>query len=109
MSAELARQRYEEERVAALHFEYVLRKQQVAAGRWAELCRLRAMEVCDNKSGLVFKFEEHMRMLDRRLAANGIWIGSYTRRILKDPVLGDIPQLPVDYQLPAEDTVIDLT
>ena len=97
------------ERVAALHFEYILRKQQIAAGRWAEICRLRALEVCDGKSGLVFRFEEWMRMLDRRLASNGIFIGSYTKKIMMDPTLGEIPQLPVDYQLPSDDSVIDLT
>ena len=36
--AELAREKYEYEMAAKLHFEYVLRMQETAAGRWPELC-----------------------------------------------------------------------
>ena len=108
-SAELARERYEEERVAKLHYDYVLQKQQIAAHRWPELCRLRSLEIYGGKIGLVVKFESYMRKLDRVLATEGIWIGSYTRRILEDPVLGTIPQLPVDYEIPPENSVVDLT
>ena len=108
-SAELAWERFEEERVAKLHFAYVLQKQQIAAGRWPELCRLRSLEIYGGKIGLVIKFESYMRKLDRVLATGGIWIGSYTRRILEDPILGTIPQLPVDYVIPVENAVVDLT
>ena len=109
-SAELAREKYEYEMAAKLHFEYVLRKQQIAAGRWPELCRLRSMEIFGGKIGLVLKFESYMRKLDRVLANDGIFI-NHTRKILEDPKLGTIPQLAVDYVyvIPPENTVVDLT
>ena len=107
-SAELARAKYEYEVTAKLHFEFVLHTQQIAAGRWPELCRLRSMEVFGGKIGLVLKFETYMRKLDRILAIEGIFI-NHTPRILEDPLLGTIPQLPVDFVIPDENIVVDLT
>ena len=92
----------EEERVAGLHLSYVLRKQAVNGGRWNEICRLRAMEVFQGRVGLVYNFETWMRILDRRLSSHGIFIGSYTRKFMFHPELGEIPQL-------AYEDVIDLT
>ena len=109
MRAELARQRWEEERLAKLHYEHVLERQQIAAHRWPEICRLRSLEIYGGKIGLVIKFESYMRKLDRVLAAEGIWIGSYTQKILEDPQLGTIPQLPANYEIPSENSVVDLT
>ena len=107
-SAELARDKYEYEMAAKLHFEYVLRMQQTAAGRWPELCRLRSLEMYGGKVGLVLKFDSYMRKLDRVLANDGIFI-NHTRKILEDPTLGTIPQLAVDYVIPPENAVVDLT
>ena len=106
--AELAREKYEYEMAAKLHFEYVLRMQETAAGRWPELCRLRSLEICGGKVGLVLKFNSYMRKLDRVLANDGIFI-NHTRKILEDPTLGTIPQLAVDYVIPPENDVVDLT
>ena len=104
----LAREKFEYEMAAKLHFEYVLCTQEIAVGRWPELCRLRSMEIFGGKIGLVLKFESYMRKLDRVLANDGIFI-NHTRKILEDPNLGTIPQLAVDYVIPPENTVVDLT
>ena len=107
-SAELAREKFEYEMAAKLHFEHVLRMQEIAVGRWPELCRLRSMEIFGGKIGLVLKFETYMRKLDRILAIEGIFI-NHTPRILEDPLLGTIPQLPVNFVIPDENIVVDLT
>ena len=107
-TAELARDKYEYEMAAKLHFDYVLRMQETAAGRWPELCRLRSLEMYGGKVGLVLKFNSYMRKLDRVLANDGIFI-NHTRKILEDPTLGTIPQLAVDYVIPPENAVVDLT
>ena len=107
-SAELAIEKYEYEVRAKLHFEFVLHTQQIAVGRWPELCRLRSMEIFGGKIGLVLKFETYMRKLDRILAIEGIFI-NHTPRILEDPLLGTIPQLPVNFVIPDENIVVDLT
>ena len=91
--AENAWQKLEDERVAGLHFSFVLRKQAVNGGRWNELSRLRAREIFENKIGLVRNFQSWMRALDRRLMSCGIFIGSYTRKHLVHPVYGEMPQL----------------
>ena len=106
--AELAREKFEYEMAAKLHYNYVLRQQAIAVGRWPELCRLRSMEIFGGKIGLVLKFESYMRKLDRVLANDGIFI-NHTRKILEDPNLGTIPQLAADYVIPPENTVVDLT
>ena len=103
VSAVAARNKSEEERIAGLHFAYVLRKQEVNGGRWNEICRLRAMEVWQGKTGLVHNFDTWMRILDRRLSSHGVFIGSYTRKFMVHPELGEIPQLAYD------DVHIDLT
>ena len=100
---EIAKIKSEEACVAWLHYSFVLRRQEVNGGRWNEICRLRAMEVCQGKIGLVLKFETWMRILDRRLSSHGIFIGSYTRKYMVHPELGEIPQLEYD------DVQIDLT
>ena len=102
VAAEAAMIKAEEERIAGLHLSYVLRKQAVNGGRWNEICRLRAMEVWQGRVGLVYNFETWMRILDRRLSSHGIFIGSYTRKFMFHPELGEIPQL-------AYEDVIDLT
>ena len=91
--AEEAWQKSEDERVAGLHFSFVLRKQEVNGGRWNELSRLRAIEIFEGKIGLVRNFQTWMRTLDRRLSSCGIFIGSYTRKYLVHPELGEMPQL----------------
>ena len=103
VAAEVAMNKAEDERIAGLHLSYVLRKQAVNGGRWNEICRLRAMEVWQGKVGLVHNFETWMRILDRRLSSHGIFIGSYTRKFMVHPELGEIPQLAY------EDVHIDLT
>lgn len=107
-SAELAREKFEHGMTAQLHFDYVLRMQETAAGRWPELCRLRSLELYGGKVGLVLKFNSYMRKLDRVLANDGIFI-NHTRKILEDKTLGTITQLPVDYVIPPENDVVDLT
>ena len=99
LSAEVAWKKSEDDRIAGLHFSYVLRKQEVNGGRWNEISRLRAMEVYQGKAGLVHNFETWMRILDRRLSSHGIFIGSYTRKYLVHPELGEMPQLAYEVDL----------
>ena len=45
------------------------------------------------KTGLVSQFHVWMRKLDQALAHDGIFVGSYTRRYLVHPEMGEIPQI----------------
>ena len=83
-------------RISCCYYTFARRKQAVAAGRWPEICRLRAMEVCEKKTGLVLAFEHNMRITDRSLSSRGVFVGSYTRKVMEHPTLGKIPQLPYD-------------
>ena len=47
--------------VANLHYAHVLRRQYTNGSRWFEICRLRSLEIHQNKIGLVLKFEVWMR------------------------------------------------
>ena len=78
----------EEERVAAAHFDFICRKQQVGSGRWNEIRKLRAIEIRNNVSGLVLDLERWMRHLDTRLEDQGIFIVSYMKKMMVDPELG---------------------
>ena len=89
--------------VANLHYAYVLRRQYTNGSRWFEICRLRAIEIHQQKTGLVHKFEVWMRQLDQNLANDGLFVGSYTKKYLVHPELGEIPQLKYN------DVDIDLT
>ena len=89
--------------VGNLHFAHVLRKQYRNGIRWFEICRLRSIEIHQRKTGLVRKFEVWMRKLDQNLAHQGVFVGSYTRKYLVHPDLGEIPQMEYD------DVDIDLT
>ena len=89
--------------VGNLHFAHVLRKQYRNGIRWFEICRLRSIEIHQRKTGLVRKFEVWMRKLDQNLAHQGVFVGSYTRKYLVHPDLGEIPQMERD------DVDIDLT
>ena len=83
-------------RISWYYYAFACRKQAVAAGRWPEICRLRAREVCEKKTGLVLAFEHNMRITDRSLSSRGVFVGSYTRKVMEHPTLGKIPQLPYD-------------
>ena len=85
-------------RISWYYYTFARRKQAVAAGRWPEICRLRAREVCEKKTGLVLAFEHNMRITDRSLSSRGVFVGSYTRKVMEHPTLGKIPQLPYDEQ-----------
>lgn len=77
---------------ANLHYAYVLRKQRTNRERWLEITRLRSMELNQNKRGLVLKFITWMAKLDRRLAEEGIFVESETKKYMEHPVLGYIPE-----------------
>ena len=80
--------------MAALHYDYICKKQTVGGAQWHTIRKLREKEIKDNITGLVLEEEKWMRVLDARLEAQGAFVGSYTKRYLVDPVLGVIPQLP---------------
>ena len=79
--------------VANLHYAHVLRRQYTNGSRWFEICCLRSIEIHQHKTGLVRKFEVWMRKLDQNLAHNGVFVGSYTKKYLVHPELGEIPQM----------------
>ena len=83
----------EEYAVSNLHFAHVLRRQFVNGNRWPLLCHLRSIELQHKKTGLVCQFHVWMRKLDQALAHDGIFVGSYTRKYLVHPELGEIPQI----------------
>ena len=45
------------------------------------------------RTGLVHQFHVWMRKLDQALAHDGIFVGSYTRKYLVHPEMGEIPQI----------------
>ena len=92
--AELAKQKAEDERVAALHYEYLCNQQLVGGGRWHCKRKLRELEINTNATGLVLAEEKWMRTIDARLEEQGIFVGSKTKKYLVDPELGIIPQIP---------------
>ena len=92
--AELAKQKAEDERVAALHYEYLCNQQLVGGGRWHYKRKLRELEINTNATGLVLAEEKWMRIIDARLEEQGIFVGSNTKKYLVDPELGIIPQIP---------------
>ena len=94
MEAELAKQKVEDERVAALHYEYLCNQQLVGGGRWHCKRKLRELEINTNATGLVLAEEKWMRIIDARLEEQGIFVGSNTKKYLVDPELGIIPQIP---------------
>ena len=94
LEAELAKQKAEDERVAALHYEYLCNQQLVGGGRWHCKRKLRELEINTNATGLVLAEEKWMRIIDARLEEQGIFVGSNTKKYLVDPELGVIPQLP---------------
>ena len=83
----------EEYAVSNLHFAHVLRRQFTNGNRWPLLCHLRSIELHRKKTGLVSQFHVWMRKLDQALAHDGIFVGSYTRKYLVHPELGEIPQI----------------
>ena len=83
----------EEYAVSNLHFAHVLRRQFTNGNRWPLLCHLRSIELHRKKTGLVYQFHVWMRKLDQALAHDGIFVGSYTRKYLVHPELGEIPQI----------------
>ena len=82
--------------VANCHYTYVLRKQRTNRERWLELTRLRSIEINQKKKGLVLQFITWMEKLDRRLADDGIFVESETKKYMEHPVLGYIPEY--DYE-----------
>ena len=82
--------------LANLHYSYVLRKQRTNRARWLEITRLRSIEVNQKKTGLVLKFITWMEKLDRRLADEGIFVESETKKYMEHPVLGYISEY--DYE-----------
>ena len=74
-----------------IHFAHVLRKQYINGQRWFEITRLRSMEIQQNRTDLVHRFECWMRKLDRNLADDGLFVGSNTKKYMVCPVLGPIP------------------
>ena len=94
MAEELSQWQMEEERVAAIHFAFMCHQQTVRRARWRTIRNLRLAEVRGNITGLVLGEEQWMRVLDSRLMEQGIFVGSYTKKYLVDPVLGVMPQLP---------------
>ena len=88
------KQKAEDERVAALHNNYVCNQQLVGGGRWHYKRKLRELEINTNATGLVLAEEKWMRIIDARLEEQGIFVGSNTKKYLVDPELGIIPQLP---------------
>ena len=82
--------------VANLHYAYVLRKQRTNRKRWLEITRLRSIEINQKKRGLVLQFITWMEKLDRRLADDGIFVESETKKYMEHPVLGYIPEY--DYE-----------
>ena len=82
--------------VANLHFAYVLRKQRSNGKRWFEITRLRSIEINQKKRGLVLRFITWMEKLDRRLADDGIFVESETKKYMEHPILGYIPEY--DYE-----------
>ena len=82
-----------EHAVSNLHFAHVLRSQFTNGNRWPLLCHLRSIELHHKKTGLVSQFHVWMRKLDQALAHDGIFVGSYTRRYLVHPEMGEIPQI----------------
>ena len=94
MDDELSQWQKNEERVAAIHFAFICHQQTVRRARWRTIRNLRVAEVRGNITGLVVGEERWMRVLDARLVEQGIFVGSYTKRYLVDPVLGVMPQLP---------------
>ena len=94
LEAEILKRKSDEERVAAAHYDHVCNQQLVGGGRWHCFRKLREIEIKTNVTGLVLAEEKWMRVLDARLEAQGIFIGSHTKKYLVDPDLGVIPQLP---------------
>ena len=94
--AEASKREMEEERSAAAHFAFISQQQLVGSGRWNKIRRLRAIEIHTKVSGLVLDLERWMRVLDTRLEDQCIFIGSYTKKMMIDPELGENPQLPLD-------------
>ena len=82
--------------VANCHYAYVLRKQRTNRERWFEITRLRSVELNQKKRGLVLQFITWMEKLDRRLADDGIFVESETKKYMEHPVLGYIPEY--DYE-----------
>ena len=82
--------------VANLHYAYVLRKQRTNRKRWLEITRLRSIEINQKKRGLVLRFITWMEKLDRRLADDGIFVESETKKYMEHPILGYIPEY--DYE-----------
>ena len=82
--------------LANLHYAYVLRKQRTNRARWLEITRLRSIELNQKKTGLVLKFITWMEKLDRRLADEGIFVESETKKYMEHPVLGYISEY--DYE-----------
>ena len=89
------KQKADDERVAAIHYNHVCNPQLVGGGRWHCIRKLREIEIKTNATGLVLAEEKWMRVLDARLEAQGIFIGSYTKKYLVDPELGVIPNCPL--------------
>ena len=75
-------------------FNYLKHCQMIARARWDEKCRLRAIEICENRVNLVTNFEALMREQEKKLMDQGLFIGSYTKKYLVCPVNGELPQLP---------------
>ena len=94
MAEELSQWQINEGRVAAIHFAFMCHQQTVRRARWRTIRNLRLAEVRGNITGLVLGEEQWMRVLDSRLMEQGIFVGSYTKKYLVDPVLGVMPQLP---------------
>ena len=90
--------------LANIHFAHVLRKQKTSRARWLEITRLRSIEINQKKTGLVLKFITWMEKLDRRLADDGIFVESDSKKYMEHPILGFIPEY--DYK---NVVVIDLT
>ena len=73
-----------------LHFAHVLQRQYINSRRWLEITRLRSMEIHQNRTDLVHRFECWMRKLDRN-HDQGLFVGSNTKKYMVCPVLGAIP------------------
>ena len=94
LEAEILKRKADDEPVAALHYDHICNQQLVGGGRWHCIRKLREIEIKTNATGLVLAELKWMRVLDARLEAQGIFIGSYTKKYMVDPELGVIPQLP---------------
>ena len=90
--------------LANIHYAHVLRKQNTNRARWPEICRIRSIEINQQKTGLVQRYINWMRQLDQRLAEEDIFVESSAKKYMVHPVLGAIPEY--DYN---NVVVIDLT